>query len=97
LLFISINDHLDFSTPTGRLHFQILAIFSEFERSLISERTRLALQRKKQEGKRLGRPAGSKDKKQRKKSGYILRHARERQQKDAHNGVHRTIEDYIDK
>ncbi len=70
--FISVSDNLDFSTAQGRLHFQILSAFSEFERSLISERTKAALQRI-GKTKKLGRPAGSKDKRKRKNSGYLLR------------------------
>ncbi len=101
ITFISISDNLDFSSATGRLHFRILAVFAEFERSLISERTKLALQRKKQmlerEGKSPGRPKGSKDKKTRRKSGYILRHAREEQEAASQKGIHKPIEDYIDK
>ena len=99
IIFISVTDNLDFSSATGRLHFQILAIFAEFERSLISERTKLSLQRKKllleKEGKSLGRPKGSKDKKPRRKSGYVLRHAREKQEMDANNGINKPIEDYL--
>lgn len=38
--FISISDNIDFSSASGRLQFQILAAFAEFERSLISERTK---------------------------------------------------------
>lgn len=95
--FISVSDNLDFSSATGRLHFQILAVFAEFERSLISERTKLALKRKKEnEGVRLGRPKGSKDKSPRRKSGYILRHARAKQEADSKNGIHKPIEEYID-
>ena len=97
IAFISVSDQLDFSSATGRLHFQMLAIFAEFERSLISERTKIALQRKKNAGVQLGRPKGSKDSKTRKRSGYILRHAKERQQIDAEKGIHCPIEDYIDK
>ena len=70
--FISISDNLDFTTAQGRLHFQILSAFSEFERSLISERTKLALDRI-GKTKKLGRPVGSKDKKKRKTDGYLLR------------------------
>jgi len=96
IAFVSVSDQLDFSTATGRLHFQILAVFAEFERSLISERTRLALKRKKEnEGVRLGRPKGSKDKKPRRKSGYVLRHANEKQKADSQNGIHKPIEDYL--
>ena len=71
--FISYQDHIDLSTSGGRLQFQILSAFAEFERSIISERTLLGLERAKKQGKRLGRPKGSTDKKHRKKSGYYLR------------------------
>lgn len=103
IAFISVSDQLDFSTATGRLHFQILAVFAEFERSLISDRTRSALSALKrrneieENGKCLGRPKGSKDKKARRKSGYILRHALEKQKTAVQNGILRSIEDYIDK
>ena len=77
--FISLSDNLDFTTASGKLHFQILSAFAEFERSLISERTREGLNRAKQQGKSLGRPKGSKDKKQRKKSGYYVREMKKRE------------------
>lgn len=98
ITFISVSDNLDFSSATGRLHFHILAIFAEFERSLISERTRLALKRKKEfEGVQLGRPKGSRDLKPRRRSGYILRHAKEKQLMDTKNGIHKPIEDYLNR
>lgn len=93
--FVSISDDLDFNTATGRLHFQILSAFAEFERALISDRVKEGLHRAKQEGKRLGRKKGSKDKKPRAKSGYILRHARERQQADIKKGINKDISEYI--
>jgi putative DNA-invertase from lambdoid prophage Rac len=71
--FVSISDNLDFNTSAGRLHFQILAAFSEFERNLIAERTIEGLVRSKMQGTKLGRPVGSKDSKPRPKSGYYLR------------------------
>ena len=67
--FISISDNLDFSTAAGKLHFQILSAFAEFERELIRERTIEGLKRAKLQGKKVGRPKGSKDTKKRKKSG----------------------------
>jgi putative DNA-invertase from lambdoid prophage Rac len=72
--FISLSDNIDLSTATGKLQFQILSAFAEFERNLIRERTLEGLNRAKSQGKSLGRPKGSKDKKDRKKSGYYLRH-----------------------
>ena len=93
--FISISDNLDFGTASGKLHFQILSAFAEFERELIRERTLEGLRRSKAQGKIPGRPKGSKDSKQRKKSGYILREARKRQNADAESGIHKTIDAYL--
>lgn len=93
--FISLSDNLDFSTAVGKLHFQILAAFAEFERSLISERTREGIARTKSQGTRLGRPPGSRDKSPRPKSGYILREARKRKLLDESTGVYQSIESYI--
>jgi DNA invertase Pin-like site-specific DNA recombinase len=39
----SIKENIDTSTPTGRLVFHILGALSEFERSLIVERTNTGL------------------------------------------------------
>jgi putative DNA-invertase from lambdoid prophage Rac len=93
--FISLSDNIDFNTAAGKLHFQILSAFAEFERSLISERTKEGLYRAKNSGKMLGRPKGSKDKSRRRKSGYILRMAGERQKVDEAKGQFKAIEEYI--
>ena len=97
--FISLSDNLDFSTASGKLHFQILSSFAEFERSLISERTKEGLNRAKSQGKKLGRPKGSKDKIKgnRRKSGYLLREANKRKSIDEKKRVHKALEHYIDK
>ena len=76
--FISISDNLDFTSASGKLHFQILSAFAEFERSLISERTKEGLKRVREQGIPLGRPKGAKDKKPRKKSGYYVREMNKR-------------------
>lgn len=94
--FVSISDNLDFTTATGKLHFQILSAFAEFERELIRERTIEGLRRVKSQGKKLGRPDGSKDKGKRKTSGYILREAGKRKRKDESNGNYKPINEYID-
>ena len=81
--FISISDNLDFSSSTGRLHFHILAAFAEFERSLISERTKEGIARTRAQGTVLGRPKGSKDSKPRPKSGYYLRELNKRKKQNS--------------
>lgn len=93
--FISVSDNLDFSTAAGKLHFQILSAFAEFERELIRERTIEGLHRAKSQGKKPGRPKGSKDKKKRKRSGYILREAAKKQLREEKNGNHKSIESFI--
>lgn len=47
---------IDTATPTGKAMFQMLGVFSEFERSMIRERVLSGLARAKAQGKRLGRP-----------------------------------------
>jgi putative DNA-invertase from lambdoid prophage Rac len=93
--FLSISDNLDFGTASGKLHFQILSAFAEFERELIRERTIEGLRRAKLQGKQAGRPKGSKDNKKRKKSGYILREAKKRQMQDVEQGINRGISEYL--
>ncbi len=94
--FISISDNLDFSSASGKLHFAILSAFAEFERELIRERTIEGLRRAKLQGKQAGRPKGSRDTKKRKKSGYILREAKKRKMMDEENGIHKSVETYLD-
>ncbi len=92
--FISLSDNIDFSTASGKLHFQILCAFAEFERELIRERTIEGLNRTKSQGKTLGRPKGSKDKSNRKKSGYYLREMKNRQSIDEKKGVFKELTSY---
>lgn len=47
---------LDTSTPSGRAMFQMMGVFSEFERAMIQERVKAGLSRAKDEGVKLGRP-----------------------------------------
>ncbi len=68
--FVSYTENLDFTTAIGKLQFNILSAFAEFERDLIRQRTLEGLKRAKAEGKKLGRPKGSKDSKRRKTKGY---------------------------
>jgi DNA invertase Pin-like site-specific DNA recombinase len=93
--FYSYSENLDFSTAAGKLHFQILSAFSSFEREIIRERTIEGLYRAKNSGKILGRPKGSKDKSRRRRSGYLLRMAGQRQKADQAKGQHKSIDEYI--
>jgi DNA invertase Pin-like site-specific DNA recombinase len=47
---------LDTSTPSGRAMFQMMGVFSEFERAMAVERVKAGLARAKAEGVTLGRP-----------------------------------------
>jgi putative DNA-invertase from lambdoid prophage Rac len=76
--FISIKDNLDLETSGGRFYFHILTAFAQLERDIIRERTLDGLSFAKAQGKVLGRPKGSRDKKRRKVSGYHLRWTKER-------------------
>jgi len=55
--FVSLTEALDLTTPAGRAMAGLLAIFAEFEREILRERTRAGLAQAQQNDKRLGRPA----------------------------------------
>jgi DNA invertase Pin-like site-specific DNA recombinase len=59
--FISLKDNLDLTTPAGRLMFQIVAAFAEFERETIRQRVISGLAHAKSKGRKLGRPSVSAD------------------------------------
>jgi len=50
---------LDTTSPAGRMLFQMLGVFAEFERSLIQARVNAGLARARAKGVRLGRPRTS--------------------------------------
>lgn len=56
--FVSIQDGIDTSTATGRFTFNIFASLAEFEREIISERTKAGLASARARGRKGGRPAG---------------------------------------
>jgi len=72
--FISLQDNIDYTSSSGKLFANLLACFCEYERAIIRDRTLAGLERAKKQGKVLGRPKGSKDKKDRKKGGYYMRY-----------------------
>ena len=58
--FVSYDNNLDTSTPTGKLVFQIVGAVAEFEKEIIRERVVAGLATARNKGKRLGRPPISK-------------------------------------
>lgn len=54
--FVSLTENIDTRSPTGRLTFHMIAALAEFERSLISERTRAGLASARERGSKPGRP-----------------------------------------
>ena len=52
---------IDSSTPSGKMMFQMLGVFSEFERGMIRERVIAGQQRAKAEGKHIGRKTNVND------------------------------------
>ena len=63
--FIATTQNIDTSSPTGKLQMQIMGAFAEFERNIISERTKEGLRNAVGVGKR------GKDKKLRKRRGVL--------------------------
>lgn len=54
--FVSLHDHIDTTTPTGKLMFQIVGAFAEFEREIIRQRVLSGVAHARAQGIRLGRP-----------------------------------------
>lgn len=63
--FVTVTQPIDTTSAMGRLQFQIMGAFAEFEREIISERTKEGLRKARNVGKR------GKDKKPRKKRGGL--------------------------
>ncbi|MCE4045163.1 recombinase family protein [Lysinibacillus fusiformis] len=55
--FVSISDSFDTSTPTGKAMFGMLAVFAEFERDIIQQRTKAGLEAARKRGRVGGRPS----------------------------------------
>lgn len=54
----SLNDSIDTTTPQGKLTFHLFAALAEFERDIISERTKAGLESARARGRKGGRPKG---------------------------------------
>src|SRR5919112_6351029 len=61
--FKSLQEHIDTTTPGGKLVFHVFAALAEFERDLIRERTRAGLTAARARGKKGGRRPKLDDKK----------------------------------
>lgn len=57
VVFVSLKDGFDLTTPGGRAMFGMCAVMAEFERALICERVRAGMAHARAKGKRLGRSA----------------------------------------
>ena len=51
---VSLSEQIDTTTASGKMVFRMLAVLAEFERDLISERTRAAMATKRANGQRVG-------------------------------------------
>ncbi len=56
VIFVSITESLDFSTPSGRAMAGMLSTFAEFERDIIRERVKAGIASAREKGKAHGRP-----------------------------------------
>jgi len=74
--FVSLSQNIDTATPEGKMFLRMLMVLAEYERELIVSRTMAGLSRARKQGKRLGRPPGRKDSKERSRSGYFMRYFR---------------------
>lgn len=52
--FVSLTDNIDTSTATGKFFFHVIAAMAEWERNMISERTKAGMEAAKARGAKLG-------------------------------------------
>ena len=63
ITLVSFRENIDLSTSAGRMLAGIFSVLAEYERSIISERTKAGLRAAKAKGKKLGNPGRYFDKK----------------------------------
>jgi DNA invertase Pin-like site-specific DNA recombinase len=54
---VSLSEAIDTTSAAGKMVFRMLSVLAEFERDVIAERTRVAMQHKKAKGERVSREA----------------------------------------
>ena len=64
VVFVSLTESLDFSTPSGRAMAGMLSTFAEFERDIIRERVIAGIANARAKGKNHGRPVTAAKKKE---------------------------------
>jgi DNA invertase Pin-like site-specific DNA recombinase len=55
--FVSLNDSLDFTTPSGQAMAGMLAVFAQYERDILRDRVKAGIAEARRNGKPHGRPA----------------------------------------
>jgi putative DNA-invertase from lambdoid prophage Rac len=55
--FVSLNDALDFTTPSGQAMAGMLAVFAQYERDILRDRVKAGIAEARKNGKPHGRPA----------------------------------------
>ena len=63
VVFVSLTESLDFSTPSGRAMAGMLSTFAEFERDIIHERVKAGIASAREKGKAHWTPADCRDQK----------------------------------
>ncbi|MBP1040047.1 recombinase family protein [Vagococcus sp. BWB3-3] len=58
--FVSIQNHIDTTTPMGKFFFTVMGAFAEMEAEIIRERVKSGLDAARENGKTLGRPTREK-------------------------------------
>lgn len=56
IVFRSLTEHIDTSTPMGEAMYHIQNVFAQLERRLISERTKAGMEAARRRGSKIGRP-----------------------------------------
>ncbi|KKL70073.1 hypothetical protein LCGC14_2108550 [marine sediment metagenome] len=64
IILVSFRENIDLSTSAGRMLAGIFSVLAEYERAIISERTKAGIRAARAKGKRIGNPGRHFDKKQ---------------------------------
>ena len=59
---VSYDGSIDTSSPMGKMIYQIMGVFAEFQRNLIVENVKMGMEKAKSKGVKIGRPATAKEK-----------------------------------